>query len=131
MIVDASALLAIVLSEAECERFELTILQTEKVLLPAPTWLEACMVLDRRRDGALSAVLDKVIAEFRIEIIAVTPDHMRHARDAWARYGRGKHPAGLNFGDCIVYGVAKATARPLLFKGDDFTRTDIEPALKD
>lgn len=89
------------------------------------------MVIDRRRDGVLSAVLDKVITEFRIEIIPVTPDHMRHARDTWARYGRGKHPAGLNFGDCIVYGVAKATARPLLFKGDDFTRTDIEPALKD
>ena len=69
------------------------------------------------------------IRDFRIEIIPITAEHAREARLARRRYGKGVHPAGLNFGDCLVYGVAKVEGQPLLFKGDDFSQTDIAPVL--
>ena len=74
---------------------------------------------------------DDFIREFSIRIIPFTAEHARHARVGRRLYGRSRHPARLNFGDCMVYGVAKAEREPLLFKGNDFAQTDIEPALKD
>lgn len=131
MIVDASALLAIVFGEADAQRFADALADADNALLPAPTWLEACMAVDRRGNTAYPVALEALIETSSIQIIPVTAEHMRLARDGWARYGRARHPASLNFGDCIVYGVAKSTGKPLLFKGDDFPHTDIEPALKD
>ena len=73
-------------------------------------------------------MLDNYLEEASIEIEPVTEDHARRARDAWRRFGKGNHPAGLNFGDCFAYALAEATREPLLYKGEDFARTDVETA---
>lgn len=69
--------------------------------------------------------LDAALARFRVEVVALSESHAMHARRAFRRYGKGRHPAQLNFGDCFAYALAKATGEPLLFKGDDFSKTDI------
>lgn len=73
--------------------------------------------------------MDALLTGFGIQIVAVTEDHARHAREAYRRYGRGNHPARLNLGDCFAYALAKARGEPLLFKGGDFSRTDVEAAI--
>ena len=131
MIVDASALLAVVLDEPDGRRYAEVIAAAPRARMPAATWFEASIVVDTKGDDVAGRRFDDVVRDLRIELIAFTPEHARQAREARRVYGRSRHPAQLNFGDCIVYGVAKAEAEPLLFKGNDFSRTDIEPALKD
>ena len=131
MIVDASALLAVVLDEPDSRRFAETIAGSSRALMPAPTWFEVAMVIDIKGDDLASRRFDEAVRSLRIELIAFTPEHAELAREARRVYGRRRHPARLNFGDCMVYGVAKAEREPLLFKGNDFAQTDIEPALKD
>ena len=89
------------------------------------------MVVDRRGDPIASNLFDEIVKEVPIEIAAISAAHAASARQAWRDYGRGAHPAKLNFGDCLAYGFAKIEGEKLLFKGNDFSRTDIEPALKD
>ena len=89
------------------------------------------MVVDRRGDPVARSRFDEIVREVPIEIAAITAAHAASARQAWRDYSRGAHPAKLNFGDCLAYGFAKIEGEPLLFKGNDFSQTDIEPALKD
>ena len=89
------------------------------------------MQVDAGGDEAATGRFDDFVRDFHLEIIPFTPEHARYARIGRRLYGRNRHPARLNFGDCLVYGVAKVEREPLLFKGNDFSQTDIEPALTD
>ncbi len=131
MILDASALLAVVLGEPDAGRIAAAMASADVLRMPSATWFEACAVIDRRADGSYTAEFEKVFAEAGIVVEPLTAEHVRIARLAWDQYGRGRHPARLNFGDCMVYGFAKVSGEPLLFKGGDFSQTDIESALKD
>ena len=130
MIVDASALLAVVLQEPDAERYGLAILRAPRRQIPSVAWFEATLRVDPMSDPEGMRKLDAFVRDFGLEIVPFTADHAREARRARQLYGR-PNPARLNFGDCMVYGVARHEREPLLFKGDDFSRTDIEPALKD
>jgi len=95
-------------------------------LLSAANLLEASMVIESRKGEFGGHELDLLIYRARIEIVAVDQDQAEIARLAWRRFGKGRHPAGLNYGDCFAYALAKSRRAPLLFTGDDFARTDIE-----
>jgi len=124
--VDTSALMAIVLGEAEADAC-MTVLKAEtEVLISAGTLAEALIVADRR---AIGEEISRLIGGLGFEIVSVTPASARRIAAAYARWGRGLHPAGLNFGDCFSYEVAKAHSCPLLYVGDDFSKTDLESAL--
>jgi ribonuclease VapC len=132
MIVDASALLAVLLREPDAQRFADALTLAARARIPAPNWLEAAMVLDRRGDARARNGFDAALEELRIEVAPFGAAHAAHARQAWRDYGRGSgNPARLNFGDCLAYGFAKGEREPLLFKGEDFTHTDVRPALED
>ena len=131
MIVDASAILAIALVEPEATRMLDAITRATRPRIPAPTWFEAAMVIDRRGDPEADRLFRLIAEKVRLEICPMTSAHAQEARRAWGAYGRARHRARLNFGDCMVYAVAKVDGERLLFKGDDFVHTDIEPALKD
>ncbi|MEJ0016372.1 MAG: type II toxin-antitoxin system VapC family toxin [Acetobacteraceae bacterium] len=131
MIVDASALLAVVLDEPDGRRFAEAIASAPRARMPAAAWFEAALAVDIRGDDLASRRFDDAVRSLQIELIAFTPQHAAFAREARRQYGRRQHPAQLNFCDCMVYGVAKAEREPLLFKGNDFAQTDVEPALKD
>jgi ribonuclease VapC len=129
MIIDSSALVAILRLEPGYERFVLAITQAKRRLLPAPTFLETTMVLAGGRQDEILDRLDDFLRNASIETVAFTADHAAVARQAFLRYGKGRHPAALNFGNCIAYATARLEAMPLLFKGDDFRLTDIEAAV--
>lgn len=131
MILDSSALLAILLAEPDAARYAAKISVTADVRMPGPTWVEAALVIESRADAVLTERFDSYLTEMGIRIMPFEPRHAVAARLAWSRYGRGRHPEKLNFGDCMAYGFAKAEGLPLLFKGGDFPLTDIDPALKD
>lgn len=126
MIVDTSALVAIVNLEPDGPLYESS-LQTSPVnRMSAGTYLEASIVIDRARDPLVSRRLDEIIAEAAIIIEPVTASQVRIARDAYRDFGKGSgHRAGLNCGDCFAYALASELNEPLLFKGDDFRHTDI------
>lgn len=131
MILDSSAILAIVLREPDRFRFVDAMLETMPRRMSVANWLEATMVVDRR-GGALSiSRFEDFLRSAEIELIPVSVSQATIARRAWRIFGRGIHPARLNYGDCFAYALAKETREPLLFKGNDFAQTDIEPALKD
>ena len=98
--------------------------------MSAANWLEATIVVESRGDPLSTQSLDRFVRDAQIELVAVTVEQTGLARIAWREYGRGNHPARLNFGDCFAYSLAKMRQEPLRFKGDDFAQTDIEPALK-
>ena len=113
-------------------RFAVAIDDAPSAACLPPAWFEAALAIDTKGDDIASRRFDEAIdAGSGIELMPFTPEHAELAREARRIYGRGRHPAKLNFGDCMVYGVAKAEGEPLLFKGKDFAQTDIEPALKD
>lgn len=129
MIVDTSAVIAIVLREPEVESFVERIVSTERVEMSAASYLEAAIVIDSVRDPLLSRRFDQLVDLLGIHIVPVTPLHAEIARAAYRDFGRGSgHRAKLNYGDCFSYALATATRRPLLFKGDDFRHTDLVPA---
>lgn len=128
MIIDSSVLVAILSLEPGYDRFVLAITQAKRRLLAAPTLLETTMVLAGRREEVLDR-LDQFLRTASIETVPFTADHAAVARQTFLRYGKGRHPAALNFGDCIAYATARLEAMPLLFKGDDFRLTDIEAAV--
>ncbi len=129
MIVDASALLSIVLGEPDRHRFYTSLGRAGTSALSAVNYVEAGIGADRDQSPERGRFLDEVIERFAVQIASVTPLQSEIARDAYRRYGKGRHPAGLNLGDCFAYALAKTRNEPLLFKGEDFTRTDIEAAL--
>jgi ribonuclease VapC len=125
MILDSSALLAILLKEPDAYRLADAIAESSVRWLPASCFLEASMLLLGRDGEEGVRDLDLLIARFRIEIVAFDESQARLAREAFKRFGKGRHPAKLNFGDCMSYAVAKETGEELLFKGTDFAQTDI------
>lgn len=129
MIVDSSALLALIFREATAERIEEALVGADAVAMGAPTFVETGMVLASRLGEDSRTLLAVLAAEVDLTIVPFTAAHGREARDAFLRYGRGRHPAALNFGDCLSYAVAKLADQPLLFVGDDFRATDLVAAL--
>ena len=129
MVVDSSALMAILRREPEEHEFRDCIKLASSRLLSASTRVEAGIVALGRVGEAGLAHMQALLDNLKLETVPLSADHARLAIDAFRRFGRGRHPAGLNFGDCFSYALAKATGEPLLFKGDDFSRTDIARAL--
>ena len=127
MIVDTSAVIAILREEQDAYRFLRAIaVSTEPKRMSAANYLEAGIVVDANRNPLLSRRLDDLIVQTEIEIEAVTPQQADIARAAYRDFGKGSgHPARLNFGDCFAYALAKSMREPLLFKGDDFSYTDV------
>ncbi len=127
MIIDPSALVAILLGEADAPAFARAIAGARSRRLSAASYVELAAVIDGRRNPVLSGALDATLASSGIEIVALTPQQARLAREAYQRFGRGSgHPAQLNMGDCFAYALARDLREPLLFKGGDFALTDIE-----
>lgn len=127
MIVDTSAIIAVLKEETEAPRFlrALTI-STEPKRISAANYLEAGVVVDANRNPVLSRRLDDLVVQTEIEVEPVTREQAEIARAAYRDFGKGSgHPAELNFGDCFAYALAKSMGEPLLFKGDDFSRTDV------
>ena len=127
MVVDTSALAAMLFGEPEAARLEAAVRAAAVREVGAPTYVETAVVLRARRGPAGLVALDALLATLGIAVVPLTPEGARHARDAYDRYGagRGEAPAVLNFGDCLAYGVAAERGAPLLYKGDDFARTDV------
>ena len=125
MIVDSSALVAILEKEPDALRLVTAIARSPVRLLPATCFLEASMILLRRREEAGLRDLDSYVGRSRMEIVPFTETNARLAREAFKRYGKGRHPAKLNFGDCMAYALARETGEELLFKGTDFAQTDV------
>ena len=126
MIVDSSALLAILRAEPEASDCARAIESAFSRRISAANFLEAAIVIDSSRDPIASRRFDELVQEAGFVIEPVTEEQARIARDAYRDFGKGGgHPAQLNFGDCFAYALAKATGEPLLFKGNDFKRTDI------
>ena len=130
MVLDSSAIVAIHLKEPGHERLIQAIDQAEIVLVGAPTLLEATMVLTSRLGQDARPLLFAFLRQLDAEIVPFNQEHLDAATAAFLRYGRGRHPAALNFGDCLSYAIAAVAGLDLLFTGEDFTRTDIERALE-
>jgi ribonuclease VapC len=129
MIVDTSALIAILRDEPEARACASAIESSAIRRVSAANFVETALIIDASRDPVASRRFDDLIREAQIIVEPVTEAQARIAREAYRDFGKGSgHPAKLNFGDCFAYALAKVTAEPLLFKGDDFARTDIEPA---
>ncbi len=126
MIVDTSALMAIVFREPGYEQILEAICQAPLVAAGSPTLCEAGIVLEARLGVAAAGLLERLLDELSIEEVAFGSVHWREAIDAYRRFGKGRHPAALNFGDCMTYAVASLTAEPLLCVGEDFPCTDLE-----
>jgi ribonuclease VapC len=129
MVIDTSAILAVLLVEPDGERFARAIDKPGPKLIPSSVFLEASIVLLTRKGEPTFRELDEFVRNAAIKVVAFDEAQARMARDAYVKFGKGRHPAGLNFGDCISYALARLEAMPLLFKGDDFRLTDVEPAL--
>lgn len=128
MVIDTSAILAVVLDEAERESFIALIEAAPRRLISAATRVEASIVLQRRSGDTAVLWLDQYIDRAGIETESVDAAQAMAAVAAYRRFGKGRHPAGLNFGDCFAYALAAVTGEPLLYKGDDFAKTDIAAA---
>ena len=129
MIVDSSAIIAILFKEPDGQRYLEALAAEERPAASAVTVVETAMVTEGRAGAAAAAELDVLMAELAIETVPIDARQAHMARDAWRRYGRGRHPAGLNLGDCFAYALAKARGEPLLFKGEDFAQTDVKAAI--
>ena len=125
MIIDTSALVAILDQEPQAERIARALAATPERMLSAATLVEAGIVMQARRGDEGARDVDLLLAKLRVEIVPFTARQADIARKAFRRYGRGRHDAELNFGDCLAYALAKDASAPLLFKGDDFAQTDV------
>lgn len=130
MIVDASAILAVLLKEPEESRFaDILVEAKDKAALSPVNYLEVALRVDRGDMPDTSEKLDEILARMNVIVAEVTPRQAQFAREAYRKFGKGNHPARLNLGDCFAYALAKVRGEPLLFKGDDFRLTDIEAAV--
>ncbi len=126
MVIDTSSLICILLGEPEAEQHaRLLVMADSAHVISSVTWFEAMLVITSRRADAGYQSLTHLLDLAHIEILPADADLAQIAYQAWLRYGKGRHPAGLNFGDCFSYALAKQRAEPLLFKGDDFSKTDV------
>jgi ribonuclease VapC len=130
MVIDSSAIVAILCFEPDANQFAAAIQDDPNRLMSAASLLESAIVIEARYGLAGSEQLDRLINTAQIKIEAVTIEQVAVDRLAFRTYGKGRHPAGLNYGDCFAYALAKVLDEPLLFKGDDFTQADIKIALK-
>ena len=129
MILDSSAVIAVLQGEPEAMDFVRALHGAAEARISAANWFESAILVDQRGDAAARAGFEDFFNRFGITVEPVTLDHARRARAAYRQFGRGRHPARLNFGDCFAYALAQERGEPLLFKGSDFARTDITPAL--
>jgi ribonuclease VapC len=129
IVVDSSALIAIYFNEPEKASFALAVVSVDAPCIGAPSFLEASMVAGTRHGEAGCRELDRIAANLGLEIVPFDASHIQGARDAFRRFGKGRHRASLNFGDCCAYALAKLRDMPLLFKGNDFALTDLKRAL--
>ena len=128
MVIDASALLAILLGEPEAERLATAIAADPTRLASAFTALEAGIVIEARKGDAGGRELDLLLHRSGVELVPLTASQHEIARHAWRRFGKGRHAAGLNIGDCCSFALARSSGEPLLFTGGDFAKTDIAAA---
>ena len=126
MVIDTSALIALLLREPDAPSVAQAIEAGSPRLLSAANLLEAAIVIESRKGEAGGRELDLLLYRAGIEIVAVDQDQAETARAAWRRFGKGRHPAALNYGDCFAYALARTRRLPLLFRGNDFSQTDIE-----
>ena len=125
MVVDTSAILALLFNEPEADDIEVAIDTDPVRLMSTASCLESATVVEARLGAAGGREFDLLLHSVRVELVAVTAEQVDVARSAWRRFGRGRHEAGLNFGDCFSYALATISGEPLLFKGNDFARTDV------
>lgn len=125
MVIDTSAIVAIFFNEPDAVSYRERIADDPIRLISAATLLETALVIEGRFGEAGGAELDLWLHKAAIEVVTVTAEAADQARRAWRRYGKGRHPASLNYGDCFSYALAALSGEPLLFKGDDFAKTDI------
>ncbi len=129
MVIDTSALIAILFSEPEASSFASAIADESKKLISAFNALETGIVVEARKGEAGGRELDLLMHRAQIEIVAMNADQAEIARAAWRKYGKGNHPASLNIGDCCAYALTKYSEELLLFKGNDFSQTDLRAAI--
>ena len=128
MIIDTSAICAILFLESDARHYAETIEQADECRMSAGSLLEASLVVESRGGSAMGDQLDALIEQESIEIVPVTAQQVAAARRAWRRFGKGNHPAALNLSDCLAYALSEITREPLLFKGQDFGQTDVRSA---
>ena len=126
MVIDTSAIVAIALNEPDAPDIELRIADDPVRLISAATVLDAAMVLETRLGDAAGREFDLWLLKIGAEVVPVDTEQADAARRAWRRYGKGRHAAGLNYGDCFSYALAVTRGETLLFKGEDFAKTDVE-----
>lgn len=129
MVIDTSAIIAILTNEPEAPKLAQAIQSDAVRLLSAASLLETAIVIEARYGIIGGEKLDELLQVAQVAIEPITAEHANIARIAYRNYGKGIHPAGLNFGDCFAYALARQSGQPLLFKGDDFAKTDIPAAL--
>ncbi len=127
MIVDTSAIIAILRDEPDSAAIGAALEGSEMRRISTVNYVEAAIVVDGNRNPILSRRFDDLLRDVQIAVEPVTLEQARIAREAYRDFGKGRHRAGLNFGDCFSYALAKVTGEPLLFKGNDFLHTDVEP----
>lgn len=125
MIVDTSALLAVLFIENDADRYARALAAPEARRISAANLLEAGIVVDSQAGLEAGRLLDALVHRVQLEVEPVTPEQIGIARQAYLDFGKGNHPAGLNFGDCFAYALSKHMGEPLLFKGNDFSQTDV------
>lgn len=131
MIIDTSAIVALLRAESDASEIAQAIADSSSRRISAANYFEAAIVIDTNRDPVASRRVDELLREAEIEIAPVTAQQARIAREAYRDFGKGSgHPAGLNFGDCFAYALAKDLGEPLLFKDNDFIHTDVISALQ-
>ena len=128
MVIDTSAIMAIALNEADAAEFEERIADDAVRFISAATVLEATIVIETRLGDAGGREFDLWLLKIGAEIVVVDPEQADAARRVWRRYGKGRHAAGLNYGDCFSYALAVTRGEPLLFKGEHFAKTDVKRA---
>ncbi len=129
MVIDSSALLALLLGEPEAETLARAIASDPRRLAAAFSVLEAAIVIEAKKGESAGRELDLLLHRAHVDVVVMDAGQVELARTAWRRYGKGRHPAGLNIGDCCSYALARFTGEPLLFKGDHFSKTDIPRAI--
>jgi ribonuclease VapC len=126
MVIDTSAFAAIFFGEPERQKFLTALTRAGSRMVSAATMLEAGIVIEVRQGESAGREFDLFVVRANLQIVTVDAEQVDLARSAWRKYGKGRHPAALNFGDCFSYALAKSTGEPLLTKGTDFSQTDIE-----
>jgi ribonuclease VapC len=130
MVVDTSAIVSILNREAGFEKYVRALDEADSLQMSAASVLEVAIVVEARYGESGRKALDRWLKTLPIEIVVVTRDQVEAAREGFRRFGKGRHPAGLNFGDCFSYGLARTLGETLLFRGQDFSKTDLRAALR-